>query len=56
MSERARKIVKIAIYAVLAVGVILLCGGYSFAKRQYAIIQCASIEQKMLEHIGITKE
>ena len=56
MSERARKIVKTVIYAALAVGVILLCGGYSFIKRQYAIIQCAPIEQKMLEHIGITKE
>jgi hypothetical protein len=56
MSERARKIVKIAIYAALAVGVVLLCGGYSFIKRQYAIAQCAPIEQKMLEHIGITEE
>jgi hypothetical protein len=56
MRERIKKTVKIVIYAVLAVGLILLCGGYSFIKRQYAITQCALIEQKMLECIAITKE
>jgi hypothetical protein len=56
MSERAKKTVKIVIYAVLAVGLILLCGGYSFIRRQYAITQCALIEQKMLECIAITEE
>ncbi|HMM31992.1 MAG TPA: hypothetical protein PKB13_09475 [Clostridia bacterium] len=56
MSERTRKLVKTVIYATLAVGVILLCGGYSFAKRQYATVQCAFTEHRMLSYIDITDE
>ena len=56
MREHTKKIVKIIIYATLAIGLVLLFGGYSFIKRQYAITQCAPIEQKMLECIAITEE
>ncbi|HMM31991.1 MAG TPA: hypothetical protein PKB13_09470 [Clostridia bacterium] len=53
MSERARKILKIAIYASLAMGVIFFVTGIPLQSGNMQLRNASPIEQKMLKHIGI---